>query len=94
MFIIMYLVLTGRKRNVIMASATKDSAVRLLDPYRKQFERNGLLKAYYGQQVNLGNWTEEEFVTKQGAAFRAVGAGSAPRGSRNGADRPDVLAGG
>ena len=91
MFIVMFLVLTGRKRNVIMASATKDSAVRLLDPYRKQFERNGLIKAYYGTQLNLGNWSEEEFITKGGCAFRAVGAGSAPRGSRNEADRPDVL---
>lgn len=34
MFCVMYLALTGRKRNVMLASATQDSAKRLLDPYR------------------------------------------------------------
>lgn len=91
MFIVMYLALTQKKCNVMMASATQDSATRLLDPYKKQFEENGLLRAYYGTQVNLGNWCAEEFVAKCGCSFRAVGAGNAPRGSRNGAIRPDVL---
>ena len=67
------------------ASATQDSAVRLLDPYKKQFEENAMIRAYYGVQVNLGNWCAEEFVAKCGCSFRAVGAGNAPRGSRNGA---------
>lgn len=91
MFIVMYLVLTGKKRNVMMASATQDSAIRLLDPYKQQFEKNGRIRAFYGQQVNLGAWSAEEFKTKGGASFRAVGAGNAPRGSRDGAVRPDVL---
>lgn len=91
MFIVMYLTLTGRKRNVILASATQDSAVRLLDPYRTELEKNGRILAYYGIQMNPGSWSSDEFVTKKGAAFRAVGAGNAPRGSRNEAIRPDVL---
>ena len=40
MFIVMYLALTKKKCNVMMASATQDSATRLLDPYKKQFEEN------------------------------------------------------
>ena len=32
MFIVMYLTLTGRKKNVILTSNSKDNAVRLLDP--------------------------------------------------------------
>ena len=91
MFIVMYLALTKNKCNVMMASATQDSATRLLDPYKKQFEENALIRAYYGIQVNPGNWCAEEFVAKCGCSFRAVGAGNAPRGSRNGAVRPDVL---
>ncbi|EJX00162.1 hypothetical protein EVA_11728 [gut metagenome] len=91
MFIVLYLALTGRKKNVIMASATQDSAVRLLAPYKEMLESNGLLRAYYGSQVVLGSWSDEEFVAKCGCSFRAVGAGNAPRGSRNGAMRPDVL---
>lgn len=90
MFIVLYLVLTGKKRNVIMASATVDAAKRLLAPYKKQLETNARLKAYYGNQVTLGKWSEEEFILKNGASFRAIGAGSAPRGSRNDMDRPDV----
>ena len=46
MFIVMFLVLTGRRKNVIMASATEDAAIRLLKPYKTNFEKNGRLKAY------------------------------------------------
>lgn len=91
MFIVSYLVLTGRKRNVILTSNSKDNACRLLDPYRANFEANGRIKAYYGQQQTVGAWAEDEFITKGGAAFRAIGAGQSPRGSRNEEVRPDVL---
>jgi hypothetical protein len=91
MFVVMFLALTGRKKNVILASATQDSAIRLLEPYKKAFEENALIRAYYGTQVSPGSWAEDEFVAKCGCAFRAVGAGNAPRGSRNGAIRPDVI---
>lgn len=91
MFIVLYLVLTGRKRNIILTSNSKDNAVRLLAPYRGQLEANGRIIAYYGRQETLGTWTESEFTTKQGASFRAIGAGQSPRGSRNEAVRPDVL---
>lgn len=91
MCVILYLTLTGRKRNVILTSNSKDNAVRLLAPYRAMLESNGRITAYYGQQMNPGSWTEDEFVTKTGTAFRALGAGQSPRGSRNGAARPDTL---
>lgn len=91
MFIVSYLVLTGRKRNILLTSNSKDNATRLLDPYRANFESNGRIKAYYGTQQTLGAWASDEFITKSGAAFRAIGAGQSPRGSRNEAARPDVL---
>lgn len=91
MFTVLYLVLTGRKKNVLLASATQDSAKRLLAPYRANLEGNRRLTAFYGEQKNIGSWTEDEFIPKNGAAFRAIGAGNAPRGSRNEAVRPDVL---
>jgi hypothetical protein len=91
MFIVMFLALTGKKKNVILASATQDSALRLLEPYKKAFEENPLIRAYYGTQVTPGSWAADEFVAKCGCAFRGVGAGNAPRGSRNGAIRPDVI---
>lgn len=91
MFIVMYLTLTGRKKNVILTSNSKDNAVRLLDPYRANLEANGRIMAYYGKQELPGSWTEDEFATKGKVSFRALGAGQSPRGSRNEAIRPDVL---
>ena len=44
MFIVLYLVLTGRKHNIMMVSATQGAAVRLLDPYRKELESNPRLR--------------------------------------------------
>lgn len=76
MFCVLFLALTGRKRNVILTSNSKDNAVRLLAPYRANLEANGRIQAYYGTQQTPGSWTEDEFIT---------------RGSRNEAIRPDVL---
>lgn len=39
----------------------------------------------------MGQWTERDFTIRSGAKFLALGAGSAPRGSRNESIRPDVL---
>lgn len=91
MFIVMNLTLTGRKKNVILTSNSKDNAVRLLDPYRANLEANGRIMAYYGKQELPGSWTEDEFTTKGKVSFRALGTGQSPRGSRNEAIRPDVL---
>ena len=91
MMTVLYLTLTGRKKNVILTSNSKDNAVRLLDPYRANLEGNGRLIAYYGEQMSLGSWKEDEFITKSGIAFRALGAGQSPRGSRNEAFRPDIF---
>ena len=78
----MYLTLSGRKKNVILSSNNETNAIRLLAPYRANLEANGRIKAYYGEQFNIGYWTDKEFITK-GGAFRALGAGQSPRGSRN-----------
>lgn len=86
-----YLVMTGRKRTVMLTSNSQDNAERLLAPYRAFFECNALLINDYGPQVNLGNWTSSEFSIRAGAAFRAVGARQSPRGSRNEEMRPDVI---
>lgn len=91
MFIVSFLVLTRRKRNVLLVSNSKDNAVRLLDPYRASFEFNGRITAYYGSQQSVGQWSSDEFLIKSGASFRAIGAGQSPRGSRNEAVRPDVI---
>lgn len=91
MFIVLFLVLTGRKRNIMMISATEEAAKRLLAPYRDELEKNPRIRAYYGNQTGMNKWTEGEFITNSDIAFRAIGFGNAPRGSRNKSYRPDVL---
>jgi hypothetical protein len=89
---IFYLALAGaRIRNVLLVSNSKDNADRLLLPYMVNFKKNNRIINDYGKQHNLGNWAAGEFITKSGVAFRALGAGQSPRGTRNEADRPDVI---
>ncbi len=90
MMVMLYLVLTGKKKNIMLISDSKDNAIRLLSPYRANLEANQRIKYFYGSQVGF-KWKEEEFYTKKGAAFRALGAGMSPRGSRNESIRPDAI---
>ena len=91
MFILMYLALTGRKKFFVIASATIDSAKRLLIPYKTNFEQNPRIRQFYGTQQTLGQWMDGEFTARCGAKFIALGAGSSPRGARNEEVRPDVI---
>lgn len=91
MMVLMYLALTRRKKFFVLTSATVESATRLLTPYKVNFESNPRLKQLYGEQTNLGAWTERDFTARCGAKFLGLGAGSSPRGSRNEAIRPDVI---
>ncbi|MGL5682644.1 MAG: hypothetical protein ACRDDZ_06240 [Marinifilaceae bacterium] len=91
MFIVLFLVLTGKKRNIILTSNSLTNAIKLLAPYRAILEANGRIKAYYGEQKSMGAWAEEQFKTKQGASFTALGAGQSPRGARSEFIRPDIL---
>jgi len=80
-----------RKRNVLLVSNSSENAQRLLLPYKANMESNERIKNDYGIQENSGDWTDKEFITRSGIAFRALGAGQSPRGSRNEEIRPDVL---
>lgn len=88
---VLYLALTGKKQNVVLTSNSFDNAVRLLKPYKSILEKNDRIINDYGQQESYGAWAESEFITRKGVAFRAIGAGQSPRGTRNDAVRPDVL---
>lgn len=91
MMVSLYLTLTGRKKNVICTSATEKGAVKLITPYREQLEYNSAIKLLYGKQPVLGKWKDNDFTAACGASFMAIGAGNSPRGTRNGAVRPDLI---
>ena len=86
-----YMALTGKKRFILLLSATQDSAVRLLKPFKLAFEKNPRIINDYGTQQTHGHWTETGFTTASGAMFVAIGAGNAPRGARNEEYRPDAV---
>jgi hypothetical protein len=88
---VLYLTTTGKKKTVILVSASYDDAERLLLPYKSILETNNRIINDYGEQQGYSNWQAGEFITKKGAAFRAVGAQQSPRGTRNDAARPDVI---
>lgn len=88
---VLKLCLTGKKKNVILTSNSKDNAERLLKPYKVLLEKNNRIINDYGAQEKYGSWSDSEFITRKGVAFRAIGAGQSPRGTRNENVRPDVL---
>ncbi len=88
---VLYLALTNKKKNILLVSSTLDNAKRLLNPYKKALELNLRIIADYGEQQSFGQWEEAEFVTQPKVAFRALGKGQSPRGTRNEANRPDVI---
>lgn len=85
------LALTGKKKFILLLSATNDSAVRLLKPFKLTFKKNQRIINDYGIQQTHGHWTEASFLTAVGAMFVAIGAGNAPRGARNEEYRPDAV---
>jgi hypothetical protein len=88
---VLFLTVTGKKKNVLLVSATYDDAERLLEPYKLILEANNRIINDYGEQQSPGSWESGEFKTRGGAAFRAIGARQSPRGTRNDAIRPDVI---
>lgn len=88
---VLYLAMTGKKKNILMVSSTYDNAERLLLPYKSILEANNRIINDYGAQESLGNWEAGEFVTKKGVSFRALGSQQSPRGTRKDEVRPDTI---
>lgn len=83
MFEVFYKMLVQKFRtNCLLISKTYDNAERLLAPYIVNLDSNQRIINDYGIQEKPGSWTSGEFVTRSGAAFRAVGAEQNPRGTR------------
>jgi hypothetical protein len=92
MFVVLYLALTGKKKNILLISNSYDNAERLLEPYRAHLDTNQRISIYYGEQKNIGYWEAGEFRTRSGATLRACGALQSPRGTKTIDDiRPDCI---
>jgi len=88
---VMLLVMTGKKRNVLMVSHSYDNACELLMPYMINLESNIRLMNDYGRQKGIRSWEVGKFITTGGVSFRAIGSGQSPRGTKNEEQRPDTV---
>lgn len=86
-----YLALTGKIKNLLLVSNSKENAEMLLLPFKTFFEANNRVTQDYGKQQTLGQWEADKFVCRCGCSFRALGWGMSPRGTRNNENRPDVI---
>lgn len=83
-FIPLWLWINEELHVMLQISSTSYQARRLLNDLQAEFEMNDLLRHDYGNQVTHGNWSDGEFVTRNGCAFYARGRGEKLRGLRYG----------
>lgn len=89
---VMYMMLaTEEVSNTLMVANNEKDAVRLLTPYKVNLEKNKRIIHDYGKQRGFKQWKAEEFITRTGASFRAIGAGQSPRGTRAEEKRVDCI---
>lgn len=88
---VLFLTMTGKKKNCLYISSTWDSAVALITPIKINLEKNNRLINDYGTQRGYKQWKEDRFTTKKGVAFTALGWHSKARGLRAEEIRPDLL---
>lgn len=91
MFVVLYLVMTKKLKNIILTSSTYDAAEGFLNKYMVQLDSNQRIINDYGPQEMPGSWETGNFKTKTGAKFMAVGAGQSPRGTGNEEVRADCI---
>lgn len=78
-----------QKKCIMLISNSYDKAADFLEPYKINLEKNERIINDYGVQQLPGSWASGGFITTQGVAFYAFGAGQSPRGLRNEEIRPD-----
>ena len=88
---ILYLMLTGKKKYMLMISNSRDAAENFLRPYQANLQANQRIINDYGVQELPGSWAAGDFQSRKGFAFLALGAGQSPRGTRFEHIRPDVI---
>jgi phage terminase large subunit-like protein len=76
---------------MVVVGKSEDAAMRLLADIQAELEYNARLIADFGEQKNLGFWTDGSFKTKSGVTFLACGRGQSPRGLRDREARPDYI---
>ena len=92
LFFVLWAVLTGRKRYVLLIADALEQAASLLDAVKDELEYNELLRDDFPEGVGKGPvWNTGTVVTAGGVKVQALGAGKRMRGLRHGPYRPDLV---
>ncbi len=85
-----YMALTDQFDVCVWVSKSGEQAVDMLKPIKIQFEYNERLINDFGNLKSFGDWGDN-FTLKNGKAFRALGTGQSPRGTKEEEKRPDFI---
>jgi predicted phage terminase large subunit-like protein len=80
----------GLLDGMIVASNNEDKAIMLLADIKAELEFNDRFINDFGKKKTFGNWGDSSF-SADGIGFWAYGRGQSPRGSREGAKRPNYI---
>jgi len=75
----------------VLISSSKENASEFLIPIKLEFEENERLRNDFGNQVNFGFWSDNNFVLKNGVRYLGIGAGQKIRGRHHRQYRPDLI---
>lgn len=91
---VLWTILTGRKRYVVLLADALDQAVILLEAIKAELEVNPRLALDFADGCGQGRvWNAGVVVTANNAKIEAFGAGKRIRGRRHGPYRPDLAIG-
>jgi len=91
---VLWCVLTGRKRYVIIGMDAFDQAAIMLEAIKAELEVNPRLRLDFPEASGAGRvWNAGVIVTSNNAKIEAVGSGKRIRGRRHGPWRPDLFIG-
>jgi len=89
---VLWCLLTGRKRYVILIADAFEQAAALLEAVKVELEANPRLAMDWPEAVGMGRvWNVGVVVTAGNAKIQAFGSGKRMRGQRHGPHRPDLV---
>ncbi len=91
---VLWTVLTGRKKYVVLLADAYEQAVILLEAIKAELEANPRLALDFGDCCGVGRvWNAGVIITVSNVKVEAFGAGKRIRGRRHGPYRPDLAIG-
>lgn len=88
-----WLWINGELDGMVLKGKNEKQANKLLGHLQAEFESNELILQDFGEQKQLGSWTDGEFEINDGVRFEAYGRKVPVRGTRNQEKRPNFYLG-